>query len=100
MTNEQKEITLNDVTFYDFPWGSPTTAVVEYGKIYDIREGWGTREGWANDYIAIPFSDEEVERYGENLLEMSDEEVREAFSEETLQGILASLNHPREIEGA
>ena len=100
MANEQKEITLKDVTFYDFPWGEPTTAVVEYVRVYDIREGWGTREGWTNNYVAIPFSDEEEAQYGNDLLEMSEEEVKEAFSEETLEGILESLKSPRETEGA
>jgi hypothetical protein len=80
---------LSDVTFYDFPWSGPTFAVVEYGgQLYDIRKGWGCREGWTNSYVAIPLSEEEVQEYADNLLEVSDDEVLASYGKEAIEGIL------------
>lgn len=83
---------LDRVTFYDFPWGAPTIAVVEHaGAFYDIREGWGYREGGTNNYVALPISEEEVEQYGDNMIEISDREVQESWEGETLEGILDAV---------
>lgn len=91
MTQEQNP-RLERVTFYDFPWDGPTTAVVEHaGVFYDVREGWGCREGWTNNYIALPLTEEEVERYSDNMTEISDREVQVSWRGETLEGILNAV---------
>jgi hypothetical protein len=89
MTQDQR---LDRVTFYDFPWDAPTTAVVEHaGTFYDVREGWGCSEGWTNNYIALPLSEEEVERYSDNMTEISDREVQQSWKGKTLDGILDAV---------
>ena len=83
---------LSDVTFYDYPWDGPTVAVVERGgQFYDVRQGWGCQEGWTNSHIVLPLSDEEVEQYAENLIEIDDQEVEASFGEDTLDGILEAV---------
>ena len=90
--SNQSASKLSDVTFYDFPWGYPTTAVVERdGQFYDVRQGWGCSEGWTNNHVAIPMSDEEVEQCADNLTEIDDPDVLESFCEDTLDGILEAV---------
>lgn len=59
---------IDGMIFWEFPWGEPTEAVVEYkGQMYEVRASWGTREGWTNDYGAEPMPDEDVKTASENV---------------------------------
>lgn len=80
------------MTHYDFPWDGPTKTVIEYkGTFYDVRSGWGEREGWTNNHVALPLADEEVEQYADNLIELDEDEVKESWGEETLEGMYEAV---------
>lgn len=83
---------MEGLTFYNFPWDGPTFAVVEHkGITYEVREGWGCREGWTHDFVATPMSDEDVHQYGSDMTEVEESEVQRSYDEETLEGILVAV---------
>lgn len=81
----------DNTTFYSAPWGEPTKIVAEYnGQTFDIREGWGCREGWTSNHVALQF--EPSEEQSSQMLEVSRREMRETETEEDIKGIFAAID--------
>jgi len=61
-------IEISSLTFYSAPWDGPTAGVVQVrGHTYELRDtGFGR-------YRATEIPDDEMERYGSHMIEMSPE---------------------------